>query len=241
MERTFPEDIEDRDELRRMLMEFCDEVAYDLRSRGLRGRTITLKARFKSFRTVTRTKTIDYPTNLGRRIYATARELLERVPPGALRLLGVQVSNLGDVRAPAQGTLFGELDQQVWDLTFRSSVLFNRDQSLQLYVQPFLTQGDYADPRWLATPDSYDLRPYDIQVSDYDFNYGALNLNLVYRWEYRPGSTIYIVWTHSQERYEERGMAGAPNDWDNEFDFGYPLGVEPGNTILAKISYWFSI
>ena len=110
MERTFPEDIEDRDELRRLLMEFSDEVAYALRSRGLRGRTITLKARYKSFRTVTRTKTIDYPTNLGRRIYATARELLERVPPGALRLLGVQVSGLGDVRAPTQGTLFDEVD-----------------------------------------------------------------------------------------------------------------------------------
>ena len=89
MERTFAEDVTDRDELRLYLREFCEEVAYDLRGRGLRGRTVTLKARFWNFKTVTRSKTLDYPTNLGTRIYAVARELLERVPHGPLRLLGV--------------------------------------------------------------------------------------------------------------------------------------------------------
>lgn len=113
MERTFAADIGDRPELRRLLHEFCEEVAFDLRGRGLRGRTVTLKARFSDFRTVTRTKTLAFPTNSGRRIYATASELLERVPPGPLRLLGVQVSNLGDVRTPHQTSLWGEDDPAV--------------------------------------------------------------------------------------------------------------------------------
>ena len=108
MERTFATDIGDRGELRRLLHEFCEEVAFDLRGRGLRGRTVTLKARYHDFRTVTRTKTLAFPTNAGRRIYATASELLERVPPGPLRLLGVQVSNLADVRTPHQTSLWGE-------------------------------------------------------------------------------------------------------------------------------------
>ena len=113
MERTFADDIVDREKLRLMLYEFCEEVSYDLRSRGLRGRTIALKARFWNFKTVTRTKTLSYPTNLGARIYTTACELLERVPAGPLRLLGVQVSSLEDVRIPKQQQLFGENDVAV--------------------------------------------------------------------------------------------------------------------------------
>ncbi|MBL8861513.1 MAG: DNA polymerase IV [Planctomycetes bacterium] len=110
MERTFPADVADRDELRRHLLEFCEEVAFGLRDKGLRGRTITLKARYADFTTLTRTKTLDHPTNLGPRIYAVARELLERLPIAPLRLVGVQLSSLSDVRAPIQETLFEGLE-----------------------------------------------------------------------------------------------------------------------------------
>ncbi len=110
MERTFASDVSDREELRLMLLSFCEEVAFGLRDKGLRGRTITLKARYSDFTTMTRTKTLDHPTNLGPRIYATARELLERLPVGALRLVGVQISGLSDVRAPIQETLFGDAE-----------------------------------------------------------------------------------------------------------------------------------
>jgi hypothetical protein len=142
--------------------------------------------------------------------------------------------------------VFGELDQRIWDITLRSSILFDRNNSIQLYLQPFLTRGDYAQTKWLATPDSYDLRPYDIDPSQFDFEYGAVNLNLVYRWEYRPGSTLYLVWTHNKGRYQERGGPDNPDwdrdhRWDNRFDAGFPFRTEPGNTFLAKISYWFSI
>ena len=106
MERTFPKDVSDREELRLFLLSFCEEVAYGLRDRGLRGKTVTLKARFADFTTITRTKTLPAPTNLGPRIYAAARELLDRVPAGALRLIGVSLSGLQDVRAPVQERLF---------------------------------------------------------------------------------------------------------------------------------------
>lgn len=108
MERTFPKDVSDREELRLALLSFCEEVAFGLRDKGLRGRTVTLKARYGDFTTITRTKTLDHPTNLGPRIYTTARELLDKIPAGALRLLGVQMSALSDVRVPIQETLFGE-------------------------------------------------------------------------------------------------------------------------------------
>jgi len=66
-------------------------------------------------------------------------------------------------------------------------------------------------------------------------------MNLVYRWEYRPGSTLYLVWTHSKERYETLAAANNQNVWSNDFNAGFPFGVEPGNTVLLKFSYWFSI
>jgi len=110
LERTFEKDIADREELRLLLYEFCEEVSHDLRHRGLRGRTVTLKARYWNFKTVTRSRSLDLPVNIGKRIYATARELLDKLPDGPLRLLGVQLSNLTDVRAPLQADLFGGLE-----------------------------------------------------------------------------------------------------------------------------------
>jgi DNA polymerase-4 len=106
VERTFPEDVSDREELHRRLLEFAEELAYRLRDRGLRSRTLALKARFGDFRTISRTRTLERATNLGPRLYALARSLFERVPRAPLRLLGLSVSGLEDVRAPVQGELF---------------------------------------------------------------------------------------------------------------------------------------
>ena len=108
MERTFPRDVADREELRLSLLSFCEDVAFGLRDKGLRGRTVTLKVRYANFRTITRSRTLEHATNLGPRLYATVRELLDRVAAGPVRLVGVQVSNLEDVRAPVQESLFAE-------------------------------------------------------------------------------------------------------------------------------------
>ena len=111
-ERTFPKDIADREELRLRLLEFCEELAIRLRDAGLRGRTVTLKARYSDFKTLTRTQSLAFSTNVGVRFYSAARDLLERIPAGALRLLGLQVSNLEDVRVAQQGNLFGALPSE---------------------------------------------------------------------------------------------------------------------------------
>jgi hypothetical protein len=103
--------------------------------------------------------------------------------------------------------------------------------------------GDYRDARELAVPNSYDLRPFaanDFAVEDFDFSYAAVNLNLVYRWEYRPGSALYLVWTHAREESEERAdFAGAA--FDNGLAPERLFRNEPENTFLAKITYWFSL
>jgi DNA polymerase-4 len=107
IERTFETDLDDREELRLKLLEFSEELAWRLRAAGLRGRTVALKARFWNFKTVTRTRTLELSTNLGPRLYSVGRELLDRVPRMPLRLLGLQVAGLEDVRSPVQGSLFG--------------------------------------------------------------------------------------------------------------------------------------
>ncbi len=137
--------------------------------------------------------------------------------------------------------VFGKLEQTTAELTLRSNILFNRDQSLQIYLQPFLTYGSYADAAYLAEANSYDLRSYDYDASLSDFEFGALNLNMVYRWEYRPGSTLFLVWTHGKQRYDQRENASIPGNWQNDLDIGYPFDTEPENTFMAKLSYWFSI
>jgi len=137
--------------------------------------------------------------------------------------------------------VFAKLDRHTWDLTLRSNILFDKDRSLQIYLQPFLTYGDYRDASWLASPASYHLRPYGDDASRYDFAYGAVNLNVVYRWEYRPGSTLFLVWTHTKNRYEERATSADPAGWSHDFNATFPFRTEPGNTLLAKFSYWFSI
>ena len=111
MERTFAEDVSDREELRVFLLEFCEEVGFGLREKGLRGKTVTLKARYSDFKTVTRSQTLAASTNSGARIYSVARELLGRVPAGSLRLIGVQLSQLEDVREPLQADLFAGLEE----------------------------------------------------------------------------------------------------------------------------------
>ncbi len=153
----------------------------------------------------------------------------------------------GNFENPGEGIggvnyVFAELDQRTWDLTLRSSFLFSRDQSLELYLQPYLTVGNYSNARELATPDSYDLEPYAAcDVSDDDFSYGALNLNMVYRWEYRPGCTLYLVWSHTRSDFDARWLYGDPDEFTNDFSIDPLVRREAENRIMAKLSYWFSI
>ncbi|MEZ4388164.1 MAG: DUF5916 domain-containing protein [Candidatus Krumholzibacteriia bacterium] len=143
--------------------------------------------------------------------------------------------------------VFAELDQQTVDATLRASWLPGRDLSVELYVQPYLTAGSYRNPRFLATPDTRDLRPYDRgdgtdPARDHGFTYAALNLNLVMRWEYSPGSTVYLVFTHGRESYDDRGShAGGRDDFDDRLRASLLFDQEPRSTVLFKVNHWFSL
>lgn len=140
--------------------------------------------------------------------------------------------------------VFGEIAQQTLDITLRTNVLFSRSQSLELYMQPFITVGDYTNARELAKADSYDLVPYaeaGYEAADNDFSFSAFNLNAVYRYEYRPGSTFYLVWAHGRSGYMERSFASSPSQFENSLSTDELFNNEPENLFLAKVSYWFSL
>jgi hypothetical protein len=141
--------------------------------------------------------------------------------------------------------VFGEIHQKTADVTLRTSFLFNRSQSLEIYAQPFLTVGDYRNARELVRADTYDLLPYTrdgFRAQSYDFSFAAVNLNAVYRWEYRPGSTLFLVWTQSRSHYDERSFLSDPGgSFDNGLSASPLFKNEPENVLLAKISYWFPV
>ena len=104
-ENTFAQDHDDREELKRWLLDQAERVGRRLRRDGHAGRTVTLKIKFSDFKAITRGKTLREPTASTRMIFQTASELLDAEPlPKKVRLVGLSVSNFS--RAQQQLSLF---------------------------------------------------------------------------------------------------------------------------------------
>jgi DNA polymerase IV len=96
-EETFEVDRTDREALKQELLHLSERTATTLRRRGLYGRTVSIKVRFADFTTITRSRTLPVATDVTQEIYRTACRLLdEQTPPGAVRLIGVRVEQLGE-------------------------------------------------------------------------------------------------------------------------------------------------
>jgi hypothetical protein len=130
--------------------------------------------------------------------------------------------------------LFGTRDVDQYDLALRGTVTFTRAVSLQFFTQVFLAQGRYRDFAELGATGGLTPYAYDRAAGNPDFNEKAVNANLVFRWEYRPGSTIYLVWT--QARYGDNGIYDRSVRQNLSDAFKLPMD----NVLLAKISYWWS-
>jgi hypothetical protein len=147
------------------------------------------------------------------------------------------LANLGTVGADTTHYLFGYLAQDLLSFTGRMDVTLRPTVSFQMYVEPFVTAGHFTNVRELADPRAanYDarFRPYTGPVPDGDFNEKSFNTSAVARWEYRPGSTLFVVWT--QGRFQDDrdvGSFAATRDYRNLFS------ARPDNVFLVKASYW---
>jgi DNA polymerase-4 len=105
-EQTFPRDLEDPDAVRAVMLRQAEAVARRLRKAGVRARTVVVKIRYGDFETITRSHTLDRPTDLTREVWEVARELFDAWARTfrPVRLVGVTAAGL--VHDGGQGDLF---------------------------------------------------------------------------------------------------------------------------------------
>jgi hypothetical protein len=159
--------------------------------------------------------------------------------------------------------VFGALDQTTFSLTARLAYAFTRNLSLQLYGQPFVSAGRYtefkevADARadrfdqrfhtYSATEIAYDAasRAYavdldgdataDFSFANPDFNFKQFRSNLVLRWEYRPGSALFVVWGDERTAFDADGSFRIGRDGRRLFD------ADGTDVFLVKLNYWLDL
>ena len=135
--------------------------------------------------------------------------------------------------------IYGELESRTLDFTTRADISFTPTLSLQFYLQPFVTIGDYTHFKELVEPKSYRFRSYSLD-EDRDFHRRSLRSNAVLRWEFQPGSTLFLVWSQSRE-----AALDSVREADLEFRPLHRLGSsftdEGENIFLIKCRYWFGL
>jgi len=133
--------------------------------------------------------------------------------------------------------VFARIDQATVALTGRLNCTMTPNLSLQLYGQPFVSGGDYRNFRELVdgrnpvydsryVPFAYDGNP--------DFNYKSFRTTNVLRWEYKPGSTLFVVWQQSREASDTSG------DFHFSRDVGRIFDIPAHNVLLVKFTYWLN-
>ncbi|MDE0396022.1 MAG: DUF5916 domain-containing protein [Gammaproteobacteria bacterium] len=167
--------------------------------------------------------------------------------------------------------IFASLDQTTVSLDTRLNVTFTPTLSLEIYAQPFLSSGAYADPKELRAQGTFEFLTYGedagtaehrdgkveidpdgggpanaFTVQDPDFNFRSLLGNAVLRWEWRPGSTLFLVWQQSRTgRVRRPGTAGSEpggiGDFDLRRDSEELFRIRPDNIFLLKVNYWFNL
>jgi Domain of unknown function (DUF5916)/Carbohydrate family 9 binding domain-like len=146
-------------------------------------------------------------------------------------------SNFGDAGNDTTHYTFARLDQKTLDLTTRVNFTMTPNLSFQFYGEPFTSSGDYTNWRELNNPraEKYAERfkPYAGNPGGFEFK--QFRSNSVLRWEYKPGSTVFLVW--SQGRQDSGDFV---NDFSVRRDFQDIFRQHPDNTLLLKVSYWIN-
>jgi hypothetical protein len=152
-------------------------------------------------------------------------------------LAGVQEYKPGQYYVP----IFGTRDTRSLDLTIRGSYTFTSRFSMQLFSQFFVAKGKYDNFNILSNPDKMD--PFQAYPKRRDFNYKNLQSNFVTRWEYRPGSNVYLVWSHSRKRNDEINPLAPWGDPLYEQSFSGQISeifrIFPKNSFMIKLDYSF--
>jgi hypothetical protein len=157
--------------------------------------------------------------------------------------------------------VFAELRQQTLSMNARVNVTFSPTLSLETFVQPFVSAGEYRDFKEYAQPRTRRLEAFGpdrlapqlddsgrvtgylldadgdpqtaaVPIGNPDFNFRSLRGNAVLRWEYRPGSTLFFVWQQQRRGSEPFG------DFSLGRDAGAIFQQPADNVFVVKATYW---
>ena len=135
--------------------------------------------------------------------------------------------------------IYGRLISRTLDFTTRADISFTPTLTLQFYLQPFIAVGDYTNFKELIEPKSYQFKPYVLDENR-DFHRRSLRGNAVLRWEFQPGSTLFLVWSQSREAalesVQETDLAFRPLH-----RLGNSFADDGKNIFLIKCRYWFGM
>jgi hypothetical protein len=130
-------------------------------------------------------------------------------------------------------SIFADRSTDAVDLRLRGNITFARDLTLQLYAQVFLAKGHYLNFRRMVGTSAFD--PYSDLTLQPDFNERSFIANVVLRWEYLPGSTLYLVWSQSREGEASDYFTSLGSDLRGAFR------VPASNVVMLKVSYWWDV
>lgn len=155
--------------------------------------------------------------------------------------------------------IMGSLNQRTLGFTFRIDYSITPEFSIQYYGSPFVSRGTYSDFKHITDPvadkfedrfsiyknllrsegtvylDENSDKVYDYEIADPDFNFHQFRSNFVAKWEYRPGSLIYLVWSADRTGNLFPPSQGLGNSFNTLWD------RFPDSIFLVKFSYWFSL
>lgn len=155
--------------------------------------------------------------------------------------------------------ILGGIDNETLTTTLRVNFSINPNLSIQYYGQPFVFNAEYKDFNYVNNPIAEDLNDrviwygqdqinleegvyrvdenrdgeVDYSFADPNFSYVQFRSNLVVRWEYIPGSEIFLVWSQGVT-----GIGDPTNDFQTILD-NQLFGQRPQNTFLIKATYRF--
>ncbi len=157
--------------------------------------------------------------------------------------------------------VFGDLDQTEISMTTEMALIFTPKASLQVYVQPLLSTGSYWNFKELARAGTLDFLRYGqnggtlsydavqrvytadpdgagpapaFAFANPDFNFKSLRVNAIFRWEWRLGSALYLVWTQQREALANSG------DFALRRDISSMFGARGDNVFAVKLAYWLT-
>jgi hypothetical protein len=145
------------------------------------------------------------------------------------------ITTLNDGPADTYGKhyVFARVDRWTYSTQLRVNYTVKPDLTLDVYAEPFAASGAYGPTQELVAARSGELRPFAVP-GNRDFNTKSFRSNVVLRWEWKPGSTLFVVWQQNRAATSPIGTRASIGDMFDSI-------TAPGDHVVAvKTTFWIS-